>query len=80
MNRNLKRAALLLALWAMIVLAVLPVPAWAQEGGESTAAQTPAGIGVLIFIMGLGALVVVGVYYVMQGRAGRKEKSQPREQ
>ena len=56
-------------------LFAITVPVYAQEGGTSQP-QGPAGIGILILLMGLGALVLVGVTYAAQMRGDQDAKAQ----
>lgn len=51
------------------VLLTATAPVYAQEGTTSQTNQGPAGIGILILLMGLGAIVLVGVAYAAQGRS-----------
>jgi hypothetical protein len=46
-----------LFLMALVIFATV-TPAYAQEG--ETATQSPAGIGVLILLMGIAAILIVG--------------------
>lgn len=54
------------------------LPAFAQEGETPVPTAAPAGVGVLILLVGIGALLFVGAYYVSLGRpqtAGRTTAS-----
>lgn len=60
-------AKMKLALYTVaLVFFGLVNPAYAQEGTTTTAA--PQGVGVLLVIMGLGAIAVVGLFYWTQNR------------
>ncbi len=53
-----------------LVMLSLASPAHAQEG--SAANQAPAGVGILILLMGLGAVGFIGFAYLAQSRANRE--------
>ena len=57
-------------LFSVVMLLTYAVPAFAQEGETATTTQ-PAGIGVLILLMGVLALLLVGGTYLTQN-ASRK--------
>ena len=56
---------------AVLISVAFAAPALAQ--GTSAPASTPAGIGVLIFLLGLGAIGFIGFSYLAQSRAGRED-------
>ncbi len=73
LRRMLGTALMLLALLVMTFSFATPALA---EGGEQAASNTPAGLGVLILVMGLAAIFLIGGYYVNQNRpqpAGDKD-------
>ena len=53
-----------------LLMLVVATPTYAQEG--STANQPPAGVGILILLMGLAAVGLVGFAYLAQSRADRE--------
>ena len=55
--------------FALLMLVVV-TPAYAQE--SSAANQPPAGVGILILLMGLAAVGLVGFAYLAQSRADRE--------
>ena len=57
-----------------VVLFAVAFPVYAQDG-TTQANAGPAGIGILILLMGLGALVLVGIVYDTQRRADEMAKS-----
>jgi hypothetical protein len=68
-----KRLTLLLTFIILCGVIITPLAAYAQE--EGTTAETPAaeqaasGLPVLVLLLGVGAVVVVGGYMVLQTRA-----------
>jgi hypothetical protein len=53
-----------------LIMLVVVTPTFAQEGNAAN--QPPAGVGVLILLMGLGAIGLVGFAYLAQSRADRE--------
>jgi hypothetical protein len=53
----------------IIELLSLPLPALAQ-GGEQP--RAPEGIGIMLLMMGLAAIVIVGGIYISQNRSGKQ--------
>jgi hypothetical protein len=64
----LRRAAL--TLFALALFA-LPTAAYAQDGESASA---PAGIGALILLLGIAALLAVGGFYMSANRAVRRDE------
>jgi hypothetical protein len=60
-------------LFSVVMLISYAAPAFAQEG-ETAATTQPAGIGILILLMGVLALLLVGGTYLTQN-ASRKTTS-----
>jgi hypothetical protein len=60
-------------LFSVMMLLTLAAPAFAQEGETATTTQ-PAGIGILILLMGVLALLLVGGTYLTQN-SSRKSTS-----
>ena len=56
-------------------LFAIAAPVYAQDGSTSQT-QGPAGIGILILLMGFAAIVLVGVAYVAQARGAQDAKAQ----
>ncbi len=53
----------------LVGMLVLVHPVAAQESSGVT--QQPAGVGILLLLMGLGAIALVGFVYVVQNRPPR---------
>lgn len=68
----------------LIVLALLlPTLTISAQGGESATVAppgAPAGIGVLILIMGVLAIGLVGAYYAQQNRPARSQAATPNDE
>ncbi len=58
-------------LMVVVGMLALTTPIYAQES-SATNNQTPAGIGILILLMGLAAIGFVGFAYLAQSRADRE--------
>ena len=56
-------------------LFAITAPVYAQEGASSQTNQGPAGIGILILLMGIGAIVLVGAVYAAQMAGDRDKES-----
>jgi hypothetical protein len=54
----------------LVGMLALATPVYAQE--SSGVKQQPAGVGVLLLLMGLGAIALVTFVYVAQSRAARE--------
>jgi hypothetical protein len=59
------------------MLFAAPTVALAAEGEK---ASRPAGIGLLIFLLGLAAIGAVGLYYIRENRAAAEAEKKMREQ
>jgi len=70
----MKRTFRQLAIAVVLLLVAMPLPALA-EGGDQTTSNTPAGLGVLLLVMGLAAIFLVGGYYVSQNRPASQQPS-----
>lgn len=72
------------ALMAIILLAALalPIPASAQDSGGSaegeTAPSSVQGVTALLLMIGLGAVAVVGLYYVAENQAASRRDAERR--
>ncbi len=55
----------------LVGMLALVRPAYAQESSGVT--QQPAGVGILLLLMGLGAIALVGFVYVVQTRPPRQD-------
>lgn len=71
---SVKRTCFVLVVMSVCVFAVT-APVSAQEGNTSPTASGPAGIGILILLMGLGAIVLVGLAYAAQARTNQASTS-----
>ncbi len=79
----MKQQSVKLALSVVILAAgmlVLATPAYAQEGSAATTNQPPAGIGILILLMGLAAIGFIGFAYLAQSRANREGDAEAEEE
>ena len=56
-------------------LLAVAAPVYAQEDSTGQTTAGPAGIGILILLMGLGALVLVGATYAVQTRSNQEGSS-----
>jgi hypothetical protein len=56
---------------AVVGMLALATPIHAQESGASST-QVPAGVGVLILLMGLAAIGFIGFAHIAQSRADRE--------
>ena len=54
----------------LVGMLALVQPVHAQESSGVT--QQPAGVGILLLLMGLGAIALVGFVYVVQSRPPRR--------
>ncbi len=62
----------------LVGMLVLVRPAYAQESSGVT--QQPAGVGILLLLMGLGAIALVGFVYVVQNRPPRSDTDEDDEE
>ncbi len=69
MNHGMKRPLDVLVILVGMLALVRPV--YAQE--SSGVPQQPAGVGILLLLMGLGAIALVGFVYVVQSRPARRD-------
>ncbi len=67
-----------LSLFGMIVL-LLAAPN-AALAAEDAKASTPAGIGLLILVLGITAILIVGGYYVRQNQLAAEAEKKAQEQ
>lgn len=59
-----------MALASLMVLLLSVTPVFAQEDATNTA---PAGVGILLLLMGLFAILLVGGYYSASERANKNK-------
>ncbi len=69
MKYGMQRALDALVIFVGMLALVRPV--YAQESSGVT--QQPAGVGILLLLMGLGAIALVGFVYVVQSRPPRSD-------
>jgi hypothetical protein len=69
MRHSLKQSMQLAITLVIVGLLSLPFPALAQ-GSEQP--QAPEGIGIMLLMMGLAAIVIVGGIYISQNRSGKQ--------
>ncbi len=62
----------------LVGMLALVRPAYAQESSGVT--QQPAGVGILLLLMGLGAIALVGFVYVVQTRPPRSDTDEDEEE
>jgi hypothetical protein len=60
-----------LGVFVVLIGLILAQPAYAQESSGVT--QQPAGIGILLLLMGLGAIGLVAFVYAVQARPRRSD-------
>jgi membrane protease YdiL (CAAX protease family) len=72
-----KRLGALSALIVSLTLFAAPMVALAAEDEKASA---PAGIGLLIFLLGLAAIGAVGFYYIRENQAAAEAEKKAREQ
>ncbi|RMF49260.1 MAG: hypothetical protein D6749_13635 [Chloroflexota bacterium] len=65
-----------LAVSALLLFA-MPTVAWAAEDEKASA---PAGIGLLILMLGILAIAIVGGYYIRQNQLAAEEERKAKEQ
>ena len=70
-----KKLSALMVISAMLFAA--PMVALAAEDEKTSA---PAGIGLLIFLLGLAAIGAVGFYYIRENQAAAEAEKKAREQ
>lgn len=83
LNPQMRRFVAVLAMVFMLAALALPHPALAQEaGGGAEAGSAPAsvqGVTALLLMLGLGAVALVGLYYVAENQAARRRESERRD-
>ncbi|PJF30305.1 MAG: hypothetical protein CUN51_08330 [Candidatus Thermofonsia Clade 1 bacterium] len=62
---------------SIALLLALPTVAFAAEDGRANA---PAGIGLLILLLGILAIAIVSGYYIRQNQLAAEEERKAREQ
>jgi glycerol uptake facilitator-like aquaporin len=72
-----KLSAFSVPIVASAMLLAAPAVALAAEDEKASA---PAGIGLLIFLLGLAAIGAVGFYYIRENQAAAKAEKEAREQ
>ncbi len=77
MKRSIKPALIVLVIIVGLLLSV--TPSFAQDA-NTTANQPPAGVGILILLMGLAAIGLVGFAYLAQSRADREGDTESEEE
>ncbi len=76
MKHVIERVLDVLVLFVGMLALVRPVSA--QESSGVT--QQPAGVGILLLLMGLGAIALVGFVYVVQSRPPRNDADDDEEE
>ena len=71
-NLNTAILGILGVVGLVLISAAYTTPAFAQDTGAP--ASAPAGIGVLIFLLGIAAIGFVGFSYLAQSRASREDE------
>lgn len=73
----------LIAAFATVILLAalaLPVPAAAQEAEDASSAGGVQGVTALLLMVGLGAVILVGLFYVAENQAAARRDHESREE
>lgn len=73
MNPKTRRFFAALTMIIAVAALALPIPAIAQETEDATASGGVQGVTALLLMLGLGAVVAVGLYYITENQAARRD-------
>jgi hypothetical protein len=79
LNSQMRRLMAVLITALVVAALTLPIPAAAQEAEDASAGGVQ-GVTALLLMLGLGAVILVGLYYVAENQAAKRRDPEQREE